>query len=188
MANNNLLCNTNNSLLVVIDIQTKLTSIMPMKVLARLQRNLGLLLRAASVLNIPVIATEQYPKGLGSLEPDIIKLLPENTTRLDKTCFSCAGSQEFNEALKESGRKQIIIVGMEAHVCILQTAMDLLDQDYSVFILADAICSRQRESYEIALHRMNNAGATICDSESVVFEWLADSKHEQFKSLSSLIR
>ena len=188
MGNNPLLCNADDSLLVVIDIQTKLTSVMPIKILSRLQRNSGLLLKAANQLNIPVIASEQYPTGLGSLEAEIIKLLPANTIRIEKTSFSCASNQEFINTLKESGRMQIIIIGMEAHICVLQTAMDLTNLGYSVFVVTDAICSRRREHYETAIRRINNAGVTTCDSESVVFEWLSDSKHEQFKSISKLIR
>ncbi len=188
MKKNNLLCNAKNSLLVIVDIQTKLTSAMPMKVLARMQRNSGLLLKAADALNIPVIATEQYPQGLGPMESDIVTLLPNNTIRIEKTSFSCTGKEEFNEVLKESGREQIIIIGIEAHVCVLQTAMNLIAQGYSVFVVTDATCSRQRENYESAVQRMDNAGASICNSESVVFEWLGDSKHEQFKFLSALVR
>lgn len=188
MSANNLLCNIEDSLLVVVDIQTKLTSVMPMKVLARLQRNSGLLLKSASLLGIPIIATEQYPKGLGAMEPEIVRLLPDDAVRIDKTCFSCVAEESFLEAIQESGRKQIILIGMEAHICVQQTTMDLLAKDYSVFIVTDAICSRQRENYETALHRMGDAGAAICDSESVVFEWLRDAKHEHFKYISSLVR
>ena len=187
MTNNPLLCNANDSVLVIIDIQTKLTSAMPLKVLARLQRNSGLLLKAADLLKIPVIASEQYPKGLGNLEPEIVKMLPDHTIRIEKTCFSCADSQEFMEALKETGRNQVIIIGMEAHICVLQTALDLIQQDFTSFVVTDAICSRQRENYETALHRISRSGASICDSESVAFEWLGDSKHEHFKTLSKMI-
>ena len=182
------LCQAEDSLLAIVDIQTKLTAAMPMKVLARLQRNSGMLLKAASLLEIPIIATEQYPKGLGSLEPEIVRLLPETAARIDKTCFSCAEQETFMEAVEKSGRKQIIIAGMEAHICIIQTTMDLLARGYSVFVVTDAICSRQRENYETALNRMGNAGAQICDTESVIFEWLRDANHEHFKYISTLIR
>ena len=188
MKTNPYICNHQDSVLVVIDIQTKLTSAMPLKVLARLQRNSGLLLTAAKALDIPVIATEQYPQGLGPIEPDITKLLSDNTAVIEKTCFSCATHQGFMEALQETGRKQVILVGMEAHICILQTAMDLAHQDYSVFAVTDAICSRQRENYETALNRMAAAGINIADAESVAFEWLADSSHEHFKLIASMVK
>ncbi len=188
MTNNSLLCNSENSALVIVDIQTKLTSAMPMKVLARLQRNSALLCKAADLLNVPVLASEQYPTGLGELEPEIVKLLPENAIRIDKTCFSCMEHEGFVEALKETGRKQVILIGMEAHICILQTALDLTNQGFSVYVVSDAICSRQRENYETAIQRMNTAGVTVCDSESVVFEWLRDAKHEHFKEISDMIK
>ena len=183
-----LLCETEDSVLVVIDIQTRLTKVMPGKVLARLQRYTTLLLKAANTLNLPVFATEQYPKGLGELEPEIVKLLKGNCKRYEKTAFSCLGADQFLEDLATSDRKQVVLTGMEAHVCVMQTAMDLVKLDYQVFLVEDAVCSRYRECYETALNRMRQAGVTIVNAESVVFEWLRDAKHPHFKSLQSLIR
>ncbi len=182
------LCNADNSCLVVIDIQTRLTSAMPIKVLARLKRNINVLLQGAETLSIPVLTTEQYPKGLGPTEPEIVELLPDNTLRFEKTCFSCTGAEKFLDKLKETGRKQVILVGIEAHVCVLQTAIQLIAEGYQVFVVADGICSRQRDNYEASLNRMSRAGVTICNTESVLFEWLRDAKHEHFKKLSRLLR
>ncbi len=188
MSGNDLICNVEDSLLLIVDIQTKLTAAMPIKVLARLQKYTSLLLKAADLLDVPVVATEQYPKGLGALEPEIVRLLPEDADRIDKTCFSCVNQEHILETIHKSGRKQIIITGMEAHICVLQTTLDLLVRDYSVFVVMDAICSRRRENYETAIQRMGSSGAVICDSESVVFEWLSDASHEHFKYISSLVR
>jgi len=182
------LCEAGNSVLVVVDIQSRLTAAMPAKVLARLQRNVTLLLQAAQRLRIPVFASEQNPQGLGPLEPDIVRLLPEGSKRYAKTAFSLAGDPEFPKDLKATGRRQVILTGMEAHICILQTALELEAAGYESFVVADAVCSRHRESYETALARIRQAGVTICDAESVLFEWLRDSRHEQFKPLQSLIR
>lgn len=182
------LCNANNSCLVVIDIQTRLTAAMPLKVLARLKRNINILLQSANTLSIPVLATEQYPKGLGPTEPEIVKLLPVNTLKFEKTCFSCTGAENFLQQLKETGRKQIILVGIEAHVCVLQTAIQLIAEGYQVFVAADGVCSRHRENYEASLKRMSRANVVICNAESILFEWLRDAKHEHFKELSSLIQ
>ena len=182
------LCNVDNSCLVVIDIQTRLTSVMPVKVLARLKRNINILLQSAKTLSIPVLTTEQYPKGLGPTEPEIVELLPENTSKFEKTCFSCTGAEQFLKHLEEGGRKQVILVGIEAHVCVLQTAIQLIEQGYHVFVVADGICSRQRDNYEASLKRMSRAGVTICNTESVLFEWLRDAKHEHFKELSRLVQ
>jgi isochorismate hydrolase len=182
------LCNAENSCLVLIDIQTRLTSAMPVKVLARLKRNINILLQSAKTLCIPVLSTEQYPEGLGPTEPEIVELLPDNTLRFEKTCFSCTGARQFLKHLKEDGRKQVILVGIEAHVCVLQTAIQLIAEGYHVFVVADGICSRQRDNYEASLNRMSRAGVTICNTESVLFEWLRDAKHEHFKKLSRLLR
>lgn len=180
-------CDADVSVLVVIDIQTKLTGVMPVKVLARLQRYTGVLIKAAKVLKIPVLVTEQYPKGLGNLEQDIAVLLADDARRYEKTAFSVTGAADFVEDLSRSGRTQIILVGMEAHVCVLQTAMDLRALGYQIFVVADAVCSRHRESYETALNRMRQAGVIIVNAESVLFEWLRDAKHAQFKTLQPLL-
>ena len=182
------LCNADKSCLVVIDIQTRLTSAMPIKVLARLKRNINILLQGAETLSIPVLTTEQYPKGLGHTEPEIVELLPDHTLKFEKTCFSCTGAEQFLEKLKETGRKQVILVGIEAHVCVLQTAILLIAEGYQVFVAADGICSRHRENYEASLKRMSRANVVICNSESVIFEWLRDARHEHFKELSRLVQ
>ena len=185
---NNLLCDRDDSILAVIDIQTRLTAAMPAKVLARLQRYTSLLIKAATVFDIPVFVTEQYPQGLGRLETEIEKLLPAAARRYEKTSFSCAGADTFISDLRQTRRKQVLLTGMETHVCILQSAMDLLQLGYQVVVVAEAVCSRHRESYETALQRLRQAGVVITSSESVVFEWLRDAKHEQFKTLQPLLR
>lgn len=185
---NGILCERENSVLVMVDIQTRLTAAMPVKVLARLQRYTTLLLRAAVAMGIPVSITEQYPQGLGRLEPDIEKLLPADTQRYEKTSFSCAGANRFLTDLQQSGRRQVLLTGMETHVCILQTAVDLLNSGYQVIVVSEAVCSRHRESYETALQRMRQAGVIIANSESVVFEWLRDARDEHFKPLQSLLK
>jgi len=182
------LCNANNSCLVVIDIQTGLTATMPVKVLARLKRNIDILLQGANTLSIPILATEQYPKGLGPTEPEIVELLPDNALKFEKTCFSCTGAEYFLQQLEETGNKQVILIGIEAHVCVLQTAVQLIAEGYQVFVVADGVCSRHRENYEASLKRMSRANVVICNAESVLFEWLRDAKHEHFKKLSSLIQ
>ena len=182
------LCEVGSSSLVVVDIQSRLTAVMPAKVLARLQRNVTLLLQAAQRLRVPVFASEQNPQGLGPLEPDIVKVLPEGSRRYAKTSFSLAADAAFRKDLEATGRRQVVLTGMEAHICILQTALELAAADYDLFVVADAVCSRHRESYETALARIRHAGVSVCDAESVVFEWLRDSRHEHFKPLQALIR
>ena len=182
------LCVSNDSCLLVIDIQTRLTAAMPVKVLDRLKRNSTMLLKTASVLAIPVFVSQQYPQGLGSVEPDIEALLPGNHKQYEKTCFSCANVNKFMQDLRDSGRTQVILIGLEAHVCVLQTAIDLHTSGYHAFVVLDAVCSRQRENYENAMQRLQHLGITVCNSESVIFEWLRDANHQQFKTVSALIK
>ncbi len=182
------LCDAGNSVLLVIDIQTELTAVMPIKVLARLQRNTGLLVNTATRLSIPVFATERSPEDLGVMEPEIRKLLPQTANLYNKTAFSCLGAKDFVGDLVSTKRKQAILVGMEAHVCILQTALDLHNRGYVVFIVVDAVCSRQRENYETALRRLARAGIIICDAESVLFEWIRGADEQLSREVQSLLR
>ncbi len=182
------LCDAGNSVLLVIDIQTELTALTPMKVLARLQRNTSLLIRTASRLALPIFATERSPDRLGKMEPDIHNLLPETTNIYQKTSFTCMGAKNFAEDLASTRRKQAILVGMEAHVCILQTALDLHKRGYIVFIVADGICSRQRENYETALQRLGRAGIIISDAESVLFEWIRGADEQLSLQVQALLR
>lgn len=182
------LCSADNSILVVIDIQERLTAAMPARVLERLKYNSTILLKAAGNLSIPVLATLQYPKGLGPMIPSVSDLLPADTRIFEKTCFSSLDAEGFNEELDKSARKQVILLGVEAHICVLQTAMGLQDAGYQVFVAMDAICSRHRENYENALARLQQAGITTSNTESIVYEWLRDARHEHFKGISALIK
>ncbi len=182
------LCDAGNSVLLVIDIQTELTAVMPIKVLARLQRNTSLLINTAIRLALPIFATERSPEELGIMEPEIHKLLPQAANLYNKTTFSCLGANNLAEDLTSTNRKQAILVGMEAHVCILQTALDLHNRGYVVFVVADAVCSRQRENYETALRRLGRAGIIICDSESVLFEWIRGADEQLSREVQALLR
>lgn len=150
--------------------------------------NAAQLLQAADTLEIPVLLTEQYPKGLGATEESLLAHLPTNAQTFEKTGFSCCSAGGFMEALDGTERRQIIIVGQETHVCVLQTAFDLLHRNWSVFVAEDAVCSRKREHKYYALERLHQAGAVITNFESVLFEWLRDAAHPQFKPLSKLLR
>lgn len=185
---NQMLCHADQSCLLVIDIQGKLASVMPQKVVNRLKKNSTTLIRAADTFGIPVFTTLQYPKGLGPLEQEISDVLPAESRQFVKTCFSCADADNFITELKSTDRNQVILAGMEAHVCVLQTALDLLDEELDVFVVGDAICSRQRENYENALERLRQNGVITTNTESVLFEWLRDAGNEHFKTISALIR
>ncbi|MGH8546124.1 MAG: isochorismatase family protein [Gammaproteobacteria bacterium] len=183
-----LLCEAAKSQLVVIDIQAKLGATIPVKVLNRVIDNTVLLLEAGKTLGIPVLASEQYPKGLGPLDPRIIEHLPSGVQRFEKTSFSCVQANGFLDALRNAARPQVVLAGMEAHVCILQTAIDLSAQGFEVFVAEDALCSRKLENYQNALARMQQSGVVVLSAESVVFEWLRDAQHEHFKAIAKLLR
>lgn len=182
------LCDVKNSILVIIDVQTKLGEAMPKKVLNRVVENTVLLIKSANLLKVPVIATAQYPKGLGQFIDVIDNELSESTQQIEKTCFSCCGANNFLESIEKSGCKQVILTGMEAHVCVLQTAVELHEQGYEVFTVGDAICSRRLDNYQNSLERLNLLGAHQTNTESVVFEWLRDAKHEHFKQIAGWLR
>lgn len=185
---NSMLCDVNNSTLLIVDIQTALSGSMPGKVMDRIIDNTTLLLRSAELLGVPVIASEQYPRGLGEYIPEIQAYIPEDSLRFQKTCFSCCDNEDFMSTLKNSGRTQLILAGMEAHVCVLQTAVELKENGFDVFIAADAVSSRRLDNYQNALERLEHVGAVMVSSESVVFEWLRDAKHEKFKEIAHLLR
>jgi len=182
-------CNASLSLLAVVDIQQRLGEAMPGKVLNRVLQNAALMARTADMLGIPVVVTEQYPEGLGTTHPLVAVSLPEGVHPVSKTTFSCLGNAEFRAAIEaREDRRQIVLVGMEAHICILQTALDLVAGGHEVFVVEDAICSRRLENYQNALDRMHRTGVNVVSAESVVFEWLGDSRHPHFKQVQSFLR
>lgn len=184
---NSALCCAENSQLVVIDIQKKLGQAMPAKVLNRVVLNSVLLAGSAELLGVPVMLTEQYPAGLGATDENILAVL-QNYQKFEKTSFSAVGAEGFLTTIEANKRHQIILVGMEAHVCVLQTALSLQNMDYQVFVVEDAICSRRLENYQNALDRLRQAGVQVASAESVTFEWLQDSKHAHFKDIQKSLR
>ncbi|MCB1748173.1 MAG: isochorismatase family protein [Gammaproteobacteria bacterium] len=181
-------CNASDSLLLVIDIQQRLGDAMPGKVLNRVLQNSKLLCSASDLLGIPVVKTEQYPAGLGPTHAVVADVLPAATVSLEKVCFSCCDGDGFAAALAASGRRQVVLVGMEAHVCVLQTALDLAAAGHEVFVVEDAICSRRLENYQNALDRLRQCGVVVVTAESVVFEWMGTAGHEHFKAIHALLR
>ncbi len=183
------LCDRDFAQLLVVDIQERLLAVVPKADREQVIRHTGMLLTAAQTLDIPVLATEQYPRGLGHTEPAVAEHFPPALTPLEKTCFSSCGAAGMEARLAPPDeRGQVVIAGMETHVCVLQTTSDLLAQGYSVFVAEDAVCSRSPDNRRNALERMTRAGVTITNTESVVFEWLRDARHEHFKALSQLFR
>ena len=147
----------------------------------------ALLATAAAKLGVPVLVTRQYPKGLGGTVETLRRLYPEGSN-FDKTHFASTGESGFKERLEGLGRSQIVVVGAEAHVCVLQTVLGLREDGKSVFVVADAVGSRTPADKELGLARMRDGGAQIVSSEMVVFEWLEKAGTPVFKELSALIK
>jgi nicotinamidase-related amidase len=175
------------SLLVVIDIQERLCKAMDQQVLEQLSSNTAILLEAAHELQVPVAVTEQYVKGLGSTIAPLGEKLGA-APRHEKMAFSSCGCAGFVEQLRTSGRRQIVITGMETHGCVLQTVLELLDAGYQVQVVRDAVMSRSKRNWNTALEEMRQAGAVITCTESVLFQWLRVAGTESFKKLSKLVK
>jgi nicotinamidase-related amidase len=169
--------------LLVVDVQEKLVPHIPGA--EAMIRNIAFLIDGARLLGLPVLATEQYPKGLGSTVPALRERLPE---RPDKVGFSCCAVPSVVESLHRGARPKVVLAGIETHVCVLHTALDLLAQDFRVYIAADAVGSRFAVDREFALRRMEQAGAILTTSETCVFEWVGGSDHPRFKELSRLVQ
>ena len=183
-----MLCRREDSALLIVDVQTRLAGAMPTVVRTTVLRNACILIDAAKALGIPIVHTEQYPHGLGPTEAELNERLTGVARRLEKTAFSCCGAEGFDAAACADSRTQWIVCGMEAHVCVLQTALELHTRGLEVFVVADAVCSRTDANHANALDRLRQAGIVVSNTESVLFEWLRDASHPQFKALSALIR
>ncbi|MSM41614.1 MAG: isochorismatase family protein [Geobacter sp.] len=176
----------NDAVLVVIDVQEKLCRAMDEKVLERLTTNIGILQEAARELGMPQVATEQYVKGLG----ETLCLLKDRLAEpaIEKMTFSCCGETPFPDRLKALGRKQVIITGMETHVCVLQTVLELLDAGFVVHLVRDAVMSRRKDNWFVGLETARAAGAVITSTEAALFQLLKVAGTEEFKKLSKLVR
>jgi nicotinamidase-related amidase len=169
--------------LLVIDVQEKLAPLIARA--GEVIRNIAFLIDAARVLGVPVQATEQYPKGLGPTVPALAERLPG---RPEKVHFSCCEVPGLVERFQSAGRTKVLLAGIETHVCVQQTALDLVSRDVDVYVAADAVASRSTTDHEHALRRLENAGAVITTSEAAVFEWAGRAGTPQFKEISRLVQ
>lgn len=178
-------------MLVLVDFQERLAAAMPEADLQRAERNAGLLLEAASRLKLPVFVTEQYPKGLGptvhSLQTRLDALDPA-PERIEKIEFDASSNADFAEVLGASGRSRVILAGLEAHICIFQTARGLAGRGFAVHVAGDATCSRLPENRRIAERLWRQAGAFVTCTETVLFDLLRVGRGEDFKALSKLLK
>jgi nicotinamidase-related amidase len=177
------------SQLLIINVQEKLIKAMPKNDRDIMISNICRLAQTARSLKIPILLSEHYSKGLGQTIPEVMQHLPPGTQAKDKLTFSCCTAPGFEEELGQADqRKQVVIVGLEAHICIIQTAAGLQQWGYQVFVVEDAICSRSMAHRENAIQRMRQGGVKITNCESVAFEWLGDAGHPHFNAVSQLYR
>jgi nicotinamidase-related amidase len=174
--------------LAVIDIQERLAAAMPADVMAAVTRNTEILLNGAATLGLPVILTEQYPKGLGPTVGEVRRAVPEGATVIEKIEFSGAAAAGFIEALRRREIRHVLLAGMETHVCVLQTAVDLVDAGFLTWILRDAVCSRAKGNWEVGLSLAERAGARVATTETALFLLLGRAGTPEFKAISELIK
>ena len=174
--------------LVVIDVQEKMLGATGSDPLDNLRRHITKLVRTAALLNVPVICTEQYPKGLGGTDGAIKDALPDSAAYFEKTTMSCWRDAPFKAALQATNREHIILVGVETHVCVLQTALDMTKVDYDVFVSVDACGSRFENDKAVAIERMRHAGIVVSTTESLMFEMIGRCDHPQFKSFLEIVK
>lgn len=170
--------------LLVIDVQERLMPVIHGQ--ETMFANVNKLLRGAEILELETIITEQYPKGLGNTCKEV--QLPKNPNIIEKVCFSCMLSEPVNERLKLTNMKSLIICGAEAHICVLKTTLDAIEQGHEVHVVADAVSSRTPENKNLALERMRQAGALIVSTEMILFMLLDKAGTDEFKAISKLIK
>jgi nicotinamidase-related amidase len=184
-----MLMNASRSHLAVIDIQARLMPAIHEG--EGLIRNVAILLEAAKRLGLPVTVTEQYPKGLGATVQTVLEALPDDAVTLPKTAFSAAREPSITEriaAMRGSGRDQLVICGAEAHICVLQSALEFRLSGFDVFVVADAVSSRSPHSVSAACARLLHAGCHWVTTEMVVFEWMGQAATNDFRALSPLFK
>jgi len=172
---------------MLIDVQTRLCSAMPETAVAAVINNIQRLLQGAQLLNIPLWVTEQYPEKLGETLPALQALLPEYTLRTAKLAFSAWQEPALQES-SISVAPQVVLFGLETHICVLQTALDALAAGKQVLIVEDAVISRSEANRQNAIERLRAAGCIITNTESMLFEPMLGATHAQFKAISALIR
>lgn len=178
--------NLEDSLVLIIDVQEKLLNAVFNK--EQVEKKSAIIAEAAKILGIPVVVTEQYPKGLGNTIPAVKDALAGDTEIFEKTAFSALNNEEILEAIKKHNKKQILIFGIETHICVSQTTAALRELGYEVSVIKDACGSRAEEEYLAGLERMKDNGAYIITTEIALFEWLKGAKNPNFKAVQALIK
>ena len=185
MSRHSQILNKKQAALLVVDVQEKINAVMFSGELVK--SSVLKLIAGCKVLDVPIFVTEQYPQGLGATEPEIVAALV-NEKPLEKMNFSCCGAEGFTAGLKQKEVRQIILTGIECHVCVLQTALDLLAHGFQVHLVKDAVSSRKKLDYETAIQRMAAAGVILTTTETALFELLETAGTSEFKKVAKLIK
>jgi len=175
-----------NTALLIIDVQGKLAQLMHQK--EKLFANLEKIIKGAQVLELPLIWTEQVPEKLGPTSPELAELLIRSAQPISKASFSCCGVEPFVSALAQTKRRQVLVAGIETHICVYQTSVDLLAQGYEVQVVADAVSSRTTENRQLGLDRMHSAGAVLTSTEMALFELLRVAEGDKFRQISKIVK
>ena len=174
------------SALVIIDMQEAFRTKIPD--FTEVAGRIAMMVEAAKLLTLPIVLTEQYPRGLGHTATEIKVALPSGLEVIEKTTFSSCGVQEFKTQLDRAGAKQVLVCGIEAHICVNQTVHDLLAGGFQVHLLTDCISARTESNQQVAIAKMQASGAILGSIEMGLFELMSDAKHEQFKAIQGLIK
>ncbi|MFB3925913.1 MAG: hydrolase [Syntrophales bacterium] len=173
------------TVLLLIDFQEKLFNAMHDR--AELARNTRILIKGLRILGVPMIVTEQYPEGIGPTLPEVASMLSD-TPRFRKLSFSCCGDPKCNEAITAFRGKHFLVAGIETHVCVYQTVMDLLDDGFKVQVVSDAVSSRTARNRDIGLRIMENSGAVLTSTEIILFELMKTAESEKFREVSGILK
>jgi nicotinamidase-related amidase len=174
------------SLLLVVDVQERLWPHISNK--DQVRDRCRILMEGARLLGVPVIVSEQYPKGLGPTLGELLECRGAETPLCTKNEFGCFANEALAVEVEKTGRRQLVVCGIEAHVCVLQTVMSALERGYQAGVVADAVGSRDEANRQLALFRMRDAGAVALSSEMILFEWMGTARHPAFKAVSQLIK
>ena len=174
------------SALLIVDVQEKLAAVMADRDRSLVYANTNRLVQGCSVFSVPIVVTEQYPKGLGSTVQDII--IPPAVSKFEKITFDVYAEKAVAEHLSSLGRKTVIVTGMKAHICVFFTAMRLLDEGYNVAVVSDAVCSRNAANSEMALLQLRQSGALVLPAESILFSLAERGGTDQFRKISALVK
>lgn len=175
-----------NSLFLIIDIQEKLTLMLKEKIKNQCEKKSVILAQLSNILKIKTVVTEQYPKGLGQTINILKNNLSQDTEFFEKTSFNSIENEEIKNTMKN--KENIFVFGIETHICVFQTVINLLKENYNVFVIKDACASREKEEHKTAINLMEKEGAKIITTEMVLFEMLKSSKHPNFKEIQALIK